>query len=687
MQTATADSLVGRTLEGRYRILDRIARGGMSTVYAAVDERLDRLVAVKVMNRALSADPAFSDRFAREARAAARLTHLNVVSVYDQGHEVAADGHHVFLVMELVEGRTLRELMHERGRLTPAEAVSIMEPVLSALSAAHRAGLVHRDVKPENILLSDEGVVKVADFGLARAIETDASSTRTGLMMGTVAYCSPEQISRGNADPRSDVYSAGVVFFELLTGTPAVPRRVGHEHRLPARAQPRPGAVVAGQGHPVRDRRDRRRRHRQRPDRPPDRRRGAARRAGRRAGPALAAGHPRAAAAARAPAGRRPAATHRARSATARTTTVRNGAGTATDATTDSLRGKPARHDTTVVPQRGANGARPAAPRHDDAGPPPPVVIPPSKRANGARPKHPRRRALIVTLLILLLGVGAFFGAKAFIAWRFSHVPDVSRLSQETALSKLRNAGYDAKVQPGPEFSETIPKGDVIRSDPSGGQRVPTGHTVTITISAGPRYYALPSVRGQTPDAAKSTLLAVGPLTVSPTLKQAYSDTVPEGQVIGTTPAAGAQVRGGQTITITVSKGLPTVQIPDISAGTPYDQAKQQLTALKFKVSRDDEFNDSVPQGAVVSVSPTGPATKFSTVTVVVSKGPDVVQVPDIPLGTPIAAAQATLQQAGLVPQIVPIGGSTPVSVLTTRPGKGQTVKRGSQVVVYAAAT
>ncbi|HVU92185.1 MAG TPA: protein kinase, partial [Jatrophihabitans sp.] len=220
MQTAATDSLVGRSLEGRYRILERIARGGMSTVYAAVDERLDRLVAVKVMSAALSADPAFTDRFAREARAAARLTHLNVVSVYDQGTEIAQDGHHVFLVMELVEGRTLRELLRERGRLSPAEAISIMEPVLSALSAAHRAGLVHRDVKPENILLSDDGIVKVADFGLARAVEADASSTRTGLMMGTVAYCAPEQISKGSADQRADVYSAGVVLFELLTGSP-----------------------------------------------------------------------------------------------------------------------------------------------------------------------------------------------------------------------------------------------------------------------------------------------------------------------------------------------------------------------------------------------------------------------------------------------------------------------------------
>src|SRR5664280_180327 len=169
----------------------------MSTVYSAVEEHMVTGVAVKVMSSALSADPAFSDRFTREARAAARLTHLNTVSVYDQGSDYSDAGHHVFLVMELVTGRTLRDLIREGGELDPAEAVSIMEPVLSALSAAHRAGIVHRDVKPENILLSDEGIVKVADFGLARAVESDASATRTGLMMGTVAYCAPEQISRG----------------------------------------------------------------------------------------------------------------------------------------------------------------------------------------------------------------------------------------------------------------------------------------------------------------------------------------------------------------------------------------------------------------------------------------------------------------------------------------------------------
>jgi serine/threonine protein kinase len=179
VHTAVADPLVGRLLEGRYKIRAQLARGGMSTVYVANDERLDRLVAVKVMAASLSADPAFTDRFIREARAAARLTHTNAVSVYDQGEDTGVGGRLVFLVMELVSGRTVRDLLRERGRLNPAEAVSIIEPVLAALAAAHRAGLVHRDVKPENILLSDDGVVKVADFGLARSIETTGNATAT----------------------------------------------------------------------------------------------------------------------------------------------------------------------------------------------------------------------------------------------------------------------------------------------------------------------------------------------------------------------------------------------------------------------------------------------------------------------------------------------------------------------------
>ncbi|NUU21026.1 MAG: serine/threonine protein kinase, partial [Streptomycetaceae bacterium] len=208
------DPLVGRLLDGRYRVRSRIAAGGMATVYRALDTRLDRTVAVKVMHPAMAADASFTDRFIREAKAAARLSHPNVVGVFDQGH----DGDVVFLAMEYVEGRTLRELLQDLGTLTPREAFGVLEPTLAALGAAHRAGFVHRDVKPENVLISDDGGIKVADFGLARATATAASAATGKVLVGTVAYLSPEQIERGAASPTSDVYAAGILLYEMLTG-------------------------------------------------------------------------------------------------------------------------------------------------------------------------------------------------------------------------------------------------------------------------------------------------------------------------------------------------------------------------------------------------------------------------------------------------------------------------------------
>src|SRR3954451_10788587 len=213
MDVSVVDPLVGQVLDGRYAVRSRIARGGMATVYLAVDQRLDRQVALKVMHANLADDEEFLQRFIREARSAARLAHPGVVHVYDQGqHDGVA-----FLAMEYVPGRTLRDLMRERGTLSPREALDVMEPVLDALGAAHAAGLVHRDVKPENVLLADDGRLKVADFGLARAVNS-ATTSQTGLLLGTVAYLAPEQVERGLANARSDVYAAGVLLFEMLTG-------------------------------------------------------------------------------------------------------------------------------------------------------------------------------------------------------------------------------------------------------------------------------------------------------------------------------------------------------------------------------------------------------------------------------------------------------------------------------------
>jgi serine/threonine-protein kinase len=208
-----SDPLVGSVLEGRYRVESMIATGGMSAVYRGLDMRLDRPVALKVMDSRYANDHQFLTRFQREARAVARLKDPGLVAVYDQG----IDGQHPFLVMELIEGGTLRELLRERGPMPPHAVAAVLRPVLSGLAVAHRAGLVHRDVKPENVLISDDGDVKIADFGLVRAI-AEAKITSTSVILGTADYLSPEQVSTGDAGPRSDVYSVGILTYELLTG-------------------------------------------------------------------------------------------------------------------------------------------------------------------------------------------------------------------------------------------------------------------------------------------------------------------------------------------------------------------------------------------------------------------------------------------------------------------------------------
>jgi serine/threonine-protein kinase len=207
------DPLVGAVLDGRYRVGGIIATGGMSAVYRGLDTRLDRPVAIKVMESRYAADQQFLTRFQREARAVARLKDPGLVAVYDQG----VDGHHPFLVMELVEGGTLRELLRERGPMPPHAVAAVLRPVLGGLAVAHRSGLVHRDVKPENVLISDEGEVKIADFGLVRAV-AEAKITSDSVILGTAAYLSPEQVSSGDASPRSDVYGCGILAYELLTG-------------------------------------------------------------------------------------------------------------------------------------------------------------------------------------------------------------------------------------------------------------------------------------------------------------------------------------------------------------------------------------------------------------------------------------------------------------------------------------
>jgi serine/threonine-protein kinase len=673
VQTATADPLVGRLLEGRYRILDRIARGGMSTVYAAVDERLDRRVAVKVMSSALTADPAFSDRFSREARAAARLAHVNAVAVYDQGHDSTSGANHVFLVMELVQGRTLRDLIRERtsagGRFSVAEAISIMEPVLSALSAAHRAGLVHRDVKPENILLSDDGLVKVADFGLARAIDADAASTRTGLMMGTVAYCPPEQIVHGRCDQRSDVYSAGIVLFELLTGGPPYrgdsAMNVAYQHvhsRVPApssRIKQRPSGiatlideivVAATDSDPA--------------SRPPDASALLAEIADARAQLALPVVPipPRQRAAAPNGVVRRPPAP------------PRSGAGTTTDVMRNGAAG---RHDTEIVQQR-----RPAA-RAD--GPPPPIVIPPPKQRPGRSPRaRRRRRRIIATVAVLVLGaLSVFAGVGGVRVWREwnTHVPKVAGYSVSVATAKLKSTGYAVSSSVTNEFSESVKQGTVIRTDPESGARLAQGKPVSLIVSLGPERVVVPDVSKMSLTEAESQLQSHG-LKFDPAPRTRHSIRVQQSHVITTVPKAGAQLDRDKQIVFVISSGPPDIAVPNISAGTPYEQAKTTLEHKKFQVNRVDEFNDTIAAGGVISVDPSDRATYGSTLTVTVSKGPQFVTIPDFPPFAPLSEVESALENLHLHVTVQRAFGGEEERVIHIDPPSGTQVHPGDTVTV-----
>jgi serine/threonine protein kinase/beta-lactam-binding protein with PASTA domain len=671
----TADPLIGRALEGRYRIQSMLARGGMSTVYVALDERLERLVAVKVMSSGLSADPAFVDRFIREARAAARLSHVNVVSVYDQGN----DSGHVFLVMELVRGRTLRDLLRETRPLPPALAVSIMSPMLAALAAAHRAGLVHRDVKPENILLADDGVVKVADFGLARAIESDHTTTQTGVMMGTVAYCSPEQISQGRADARSDVYAAGIVLYELLTG--AAPFRgesamaVAYQHvnsRVPSPSDPAgPGrGVVIPQ---ALDTLVQRATSREPTGRPVD------------AGAFLAELHdvridlglpilsvpPRP----------RPGSAPSPHTMPIAPGQLRPAPGPSRPPATAALPGRsasaPARphlHQEQPSQQRPllspTTGRGPGGPPADLTGP----------DALRRRKRRRRRRALLAALLVLVLGIAAAVGSWWWVSGRYTSVPDVRNTSMATARTTLTDAGLKVGPTPKTEFSESVVADNVIDTLPAPGGRVLPGKTVVLVVSSGAERFAVPDIARKSQGDATAALKGI-PVQVVPS--QAADDTVPAGDAIRTDPPAGTQVKRDAVVTLFVSTGPPVIAVPDVT-GQDQDDAKDALSAAGFTVAVSQDYSETVSAGDVISQTPAGGASavKFTAVGIDVSMGPQLITLPQIANGTSTDSATATLQALGLVVSIHKNFGGFLNQVVGMSPAAGAKVRKGSTVTL-----
>jgi serine/threonine-protein kinase len=288
-----------------------------------------------------------------------------------------------------------------------------------------------------------------------------------------------------------------------------------------------------------------------------------------------------------------------------------------------------------------------------------------------------------VVALLAVLGILAGYAGWWFASGRYGRIPNVAGQSQAAATTTLKDAGYDVSKSVDFAYSDSVPKNDVVRTDPSIGNRVPKGRTVTLTLSKGPELFSLPTVAGMSVAAARAKLAAV-PVQLAANTSGRASDTVPKGTVVGTDPSAGTQVKRGQTVTILVSTGPPIVGIPQIAPGTSLADAQQQLQQAGFKTTVKQDYNDTVDKGDVISISPTGQAAKFSTITIDVSKGPQFVTIPKIKRGTPIADAEKTLTDAGLQYQVQSVGIGQGDAVLAISPDSGTQVRAGSTVIIYA---
>ncbi len=651
-----SDPVVGAVLEGRYRLEERLARGGMSTVYAATDLRLHRTVAVKVMADHLVHDPTFVDRFIREARAAAMLSHPNVVSVSDQGSDQGL----VFLVMELVRGRTLRDLLTARGRLTVAEAFAVLEPVLAGLTAAHRAGIVHRDIKPENVLIGVDGVVKVADFGLARAVVGTGQTSQTGgVLIGTVAYLSPEQLERGRADARSDIYAAGIVLYEMLTGHPPyggdTPLAVAYQHvhhDVPAPSEDAPGLPWQVDELVARTTR------RDPAGRPIDAGAFLAELADLRKDLGIEA--------VPVPTGRSTA-----------------GPGTLRPTNRPTRPRHPSDPGTAVLRAQRSDRAGRTSQLPGMAGGPTANVNgrkPPLDRPRPGLPQRIRRRRarlLVAIILLMAITIGA-------IGWwlgsgRWTDVPSLVGKEQAAAIDLLQAAGLD----PNPvveDWSETVPAGEVIAADPGEGEVI-RGTDVRLVVSRGPERFSVPTeLAGQEAGAVVAELQETLPVQVTTT--EQHDDDVAAGLVIGFDPPAGTPLPRDAVVTVLVSLGHEPVTIPNVVGQTP-EAAVANLEQLGFTVERaEDGRSADVDTGEVMAVSPdpaAGPVPFQSTVTIQVSAGKPQVQVPDV-AGKSSAEAQQILEAAGL--QVETSSWITGDRVVGQTPKAGETVEQGTTVKV-----
>ncbi|RKN42282.1 Stk1 family PASTA domain-containing Ser/Thr kinase [Streptomyces hoynatensis] len=648
MDGTLQDPLIGQLLDGRYRVEELIAVGGMATVYRGLDTRLDRVLALKVMHTSLAQDAAFVARFIREAKSVARLDHPNIVGVLDQG----TDGPYVYLAMEYVAGCTLRDLLRDRGALQPRAALDIAEPLLAGLAAAHRAGLVHRDIKPENVLIGDDGRVKVADFGLVRGADGQTSAT-TGSLLGTVSYLAPEQIEGREVDARTDIYACGLLLYEMLTG--AKPRAgdsaaqvlFAHVNEdVPPPSLAVPGLPAALDALVTRSA------AREPGTRPADAAAMLSLLRGARAGlsPAQLDAVPPAArqagAGAGAPAGAEdstrivplPPGVRPARAVAEEPPFGRAYAGApAREEAPRGITGGPGAPGVPGVTEGVSRTARIELP------PLPPPDEPPGHAPGAGRGRRLPRRGVLSLVLGALLALGVGVGIWYINSGQFLRTPGVYGLAQEEAEQELRDAGL--KVRVAEEFSDTVDPGHVISTDPERGARVRRNATVTITVSQGPRVAEVPNLRGIPLEEAEEQLAEAG--LSAGEVDWEFSGEVPRGSVLRTDPEAGAERRPDSEVNLVVSKGRE-VRVPDV-VGLSRQEAVDRLREAGFepKVNEERVYSEE-DAGHVAAQSPGagGSAAEGDRITLTLSRGPEQVVVPDVE-GMDEDEARDALEEAG----------------------------------------
>ncbi|MDY6076906.1 Stk1 family PASTA domain-containing Ser/Thr kinase [Mobiluncus sp.] len=639
-----SDRLVGQTIDARYVIEKRIARGGMATVYRARDTRLDRPVALKIMYPHLAESADFVARFRREARAAAKLTHPGVVAVYDQGSAQGSS----YLVMELIKGPNLRTYLRSQGCLTVGETLKITKEILQALAAAHRSGLIHRDVKPENVLLPETGQVKVADFGLARAA-SEVTAATTGSILGTVAYLSPETVSGTAADSRVDVYATGIMIFELLAGVPPFsgdsPIQIAYAHvheDVPHIKETEPWVPQ-----PVDDL------IAKLTTRDPAKRPLNGDAALELVNQTIAELDPNEMELR----GDTPPATKPADSDSDQELTP-----TLSEVPLPGAPGSPSHHKSWWKRRRG----RQSESALDSATP-----------SEGATRSKTRGRLIggIVGAIVLLAAILTWF----FMWGPGSFRPMVDVVNQQWPDASKSLTAADVTFERVDVFDDNIPAGNVARTNPAPGKPLGRFQTAKIFVSKGIEMLTMPDLTGKTREEALELVKKARFNT--PQISEDFHDTVPEGQISSQDPAPNASVAHNTIVKITVSKGRQPVSMPNL-VGKPSQEAQNELTQVGLQPQVTEDFSDSVPKGKVISqsVAPNTTVHRLDQVNLVISKGPEVVAVPNV-FGKSEGDARAALESAGFTVNVKRTFGDSK-RVLNSNPSAGTQAKVGSTVTI-----